>query len=159
MALFGRVKPFRVQPLVHDFAEDCARLHEAAFPHPWDVNEFERMIGDARCLGDAAVETRPRRLVGYVVSRRTLDEAEILTVAVDASVRRQGVGRKILGVHLPRLERHGVGTVFLEVGETNAAALHLYRSLGFEEIGRRQGYYRSAAGQAVTAIAMRRLML
>ncbi len=156
MAIFGRIKAFHVQPLVHDFAEDCARLHAAAFPHPWEVPEFERMIGDRHCLGEAAVESRPRRLVGYVVSRTTLDEAEILTVAVDTAARGHGVGRKILDVHLPRLGRHGVKTIFLEVGETNVPALRLYASLGFAEVGRRHGYYRAKGGQSVTAITMRR---
>ncbi len=158
VAIFGRAKTFHVQPLVHEFAEACARLHEASFPHAWGVPEFERMIGDAQCLGDGAVESQPRRLIGYAVSRRVLDEAEILTVAVDPALRGRGIGRKILRVHLPRLGRHGVGAVFLEVGETNGLALRLYSSLGFEEIGRRQGYYRTPAGGAVTAIVMRYAM-
>ena len=156
--MFRKLKPFHVQPLVQDFAEDCARLHAAGFPHPWSSHEFERLIGAESSFGEAAVESRSRRLLGFVLSRRALDEAEILTVAVDASLRRQGIGRKILDVHLPRLGRLGVKTVFLEVAETNEAALRLYARLGFHEVGRRQGYYRSAAGNPVSAIAMRYLM-
>ncbi len=153
--MFGRPKPFHVQSLVQDFAEDCATLHATAFPHPWSAPEFERLIGAETTFGEAAVETRSRRLLGFVLSRRALDEAEILTVAVDAAARRHGIGRKLLDVHLPRLGRHGVKQVFLEVGETNVAALRLYARLGFVEVGRRQGYYRATAGEPVTAIAMR----
>ena len=79
-------------------------------------------------------------------------------MAVDAAARRHGIGRKLLDVHLPRLGRHGVKQVFLEVGETNMAALRLYKRLGFEEVGRRQGYYRATAGEPVTAIAMRHVI-
>jgi len=36
--------------------------------------------------------------------------------------------------------------VFLEVRASNAAALALYRSAGFREIGVRRGYYQNANG-------------
>ena len=45
-----------------------------------------------------------------------------------------------------RLYREGAAACFLEVNEANAAAVRLYRSLGFEVVGKRKGYYR--AGQA-----------
>lgn len=153
--MFGRLKPFLVQPLVQDFADACARLHAEVFPHPWSSHEFERLIGAASSLGEAAVESRSRRLLGFVLSRCALDEAEILSVAVEPSLQGRGVGRRMLEVHLPRLARHGIRDVFLEVGETNAAALRLYARLGFLEVGRRQGYYRTASGP-MSAIAMRR---
>ena len=35
----------------------------------------------------------------------------------------------------------GVGAVFLEVDENNAAARKLYQRAGFETVGRREGYY------------------
>ena len=155
--MFGKPKPYGVEPLVQDFAESCAHLHAAAFPHGWSSHEFERLIGAETSFGEAAVESRSRRLLGFVLSRRALDEAEILTVAVDAATRGRGIGGKLLEVHLPRLARHGVKLVFLEVGENNLAALHLYGRLGFVEVGRRQGYYRTA-GQPVSAIAMRRVI-
>ena len=153
--MFRRVKPFHVQPLVQDFAEDCAALHATAFPHPWGTPEFDNLIRASASLGEAAVETRTRKLLGFVLSRRALDEAEILTVAVDAAVRGQGVGAKILAVHLPRLGRFGIRTVFLDVGDNNAAALHLYGRLGFREVARRPGYYRTAGGGTTAAIVMR----
>lgn len=153
---FGKPKAFHVQPLVHSFGEDCARIHAQSFPHPWGVHEFERLIGAGNCLGEAAVESRGRRLFGFALSRRALDESEILTVAVDADVRGQGIAGRILDVHLPRLARFGVRTVFLEVAETNIPALRLYRRLGFQAVGKRAGYTRTASGGTVTALTMRR---
>ncbi len=156
MPFFGKAKPFHIQPLVRDFAEDCAALHAAAFPHSWAAPEFEHLIGAETTLGDAAVESRVRRLFGFALSRRALDEAEILTVTVDATLRGQGIAGRILDVHLPRLGRHGATTVFLEVAETNVPALRLYARFGFDTVGRRQGYYRAADGRTVTALTMRR---
>ena len=35
-------------------------------------------------------------------------------------------------------------------------ALRLYQRAGFQEVGRREGYYRDPAGKAVAALVLRR---
>ena len=78
------------------------------------------------------------RLVGVLASRETAPgEREILNLAVDASYRRQGVARALLEHELAGAR----GEWFLEVRESNTAALNLYRSCGFQAVGRREGYY------------------
>lgn len=81
-------------------------------------------------------------VAGYVVTRAMADEGEILNLAVAADQRRRGVGRRLAGTALEQLAASGARTVYLEVRESNAAARRLYGSLGFAEVGRRQGYYR-----------------
>jgi ribosomal-protein-alanine N-acetyltransferase len=53
------------------------------------------------------------------------------------------------------LYRDLVPEIFLEVDEGNAAAVGLYRSLGFVEVGRRKGYYSSGEGPGGTALVLR----
>ena len=155
--MFGWTKPSHVVPLEGDRAEDCARLHATGFPHPWDALDFERLIGAAACFGHAAVETRdPRRVLGFILSRRAADEAEVLTVVVDPASRRGGVAGRLMRANMEALVRQGVKSWFLEVGDTNAPALKLYANLGFAEVGRRQGYYRVPGGQPATALILRR---
>jgi ribosomal-protein-alanine N-acetyltransferase len=45
--------------------------------------------------------------------------------------------------------RQGAGRATLEVASGNAAALALYRSLGFREAGRRPAYYRTGAAALI----------
>lgn len=63
-------------------------------------------------------------------------EWELLNVAVDGAMRRQGVGQELMAA-LP------AGRVFLEVRESNAAAREFYQASGFRVLGKRRGYYQS----------------
>lgn len=154
--MFGRPRPIRLEILDGDQAEACALLHATAFPHPWSATDFERLIGGETAFGEAALPLRGKDLVGFILSRRAADEAEILTVAVDSAWRGQGVARRLLDANMKTLARHGVKSLFLEVGETNTPALRLYAGSGFVEVGRRNGYYRTASGKPATALTLRR---
>lgn len=95
---------------------------------------------------DCAVAVEQGRVTGFLVSRRVApDEREILNVAVDPAQRRKGIARALLASELAR----GPGRWFLEVRASNAAALRLYESAGFEGRGRRPGYYREPAEEAI----------
>jgi ribosomal-protein-alanine N-acetyltransferase len=97
-----------------------------------------------------------RALVGFILARQAADEAEILSIAVDEGVRGRGLGRKLLQRNLRRLAGLGVRAVFLEVGAENAAALSLYRSMGFEQVGQRERYYGDDVTLESTALVLRR---
>jgi len=58
-----------------------------------------------------------RKTIGFAVSRMAADEAEILSIAVDAKHRGRGLSRNLLLTHLGHLAGRGVRTVFLEVEE------------------------------------------
>ena len=84
------------------------------------------------------------------------DEAEILSIAVDAAQRGRGLSRNLLLTHLGHLAGRGVRTVFLEVEENNQPARRLYEWAGFEVVGRRERYYQQPGGEQLNALLMRR---
>jgi ribosomal-protein-alanine N-acetyltransferase len=94
-------------------------------------------------------------MVGFVLLRAVAGEAEILTVAVAHSERGRGLGRLLVEEALRRLYREGAAACFLEVDQANQPAMRLYRSLGFEVIGERKGYYRASGPDEGTALVMR----
>jgi ribosomal-protein-alanine N-acetyltransferase len=91
-----------------------------------------------------------------IIVRRVLDEAEILTLAVDPAWRRQGLGQALVTAAADHLRGDGAARVFLEVNEVNASARRLYQRLGFHSVGRRPGYYRGADGTVSAALLLAR---
>jgi len=144
---------FKVLPAGTPDAEALATLHATAFGRGWSTEEFERLMIERNVVADRAVAGR--RTAGFVISRMAADQAEILSVAVASRDRRRGLARKLLDVHLGRLAGYGVGSVFLEVDEGNAAARRLYAGLRFVQVGRRDRYYTDTDGTG-TALVLRR---
>ena len=148
---------FTIQPIGAERAEDCERLHGASFAFGWSKIDFESYLTDPHVLADGAVAegSRKAELGGFILSRLTPPDSEILTFAVDPARRGAKLGRALLDRHLENLERAGARLVFLEVSDDNAAALKLYARAGFKEIGRRENYYLRANGERHAAVAMR----
>jgi ribosomal-protein-alanine N-acetyltransferase len=144
-------------PLGTEHAARLAAIHATAFAHPWDSHEFERLLADGAVVADGLFlgSGEPS---GFVLSRVVMDEAEILTVAIAPEARGRGNAKPLLRAHLDALARRGALAVHLEVEEGNAPALALYRRFGFEEIGRREGYYRKPDGSKAAALTMRAVL-
>lgn len=158
MSLFQRRIIPDIRPLGAQWARACAAIHAASFAYPWTATEIENLLRQPNVIADAALDAKSTKLYGFVLSRLAADEAEILAIATDPSLRRHGVARTLLGVHLGRLQSAGVKVLFLEVDEQNSAARALYARFGFETAGRREGYYRTRNGSRSSALILRREM-
>lgn len=155
--LFRRRPPFGASRALRPAdAAPCAELHRLNFAHPWSVQEFEALLADPACSGEA-IEAK-FGLGGFALSRRALDEAEVLSIVVDFRLRRRGGGQRLMAAHLARLAALGVKTLFLEVDEQNEAALALYRRQGFVEKGSRKAYYARPDGTRANARVMARAL-
>ena len=143
-----------IEPASQRDAARLAQLHGAAFHRGWGEGEFEVMLTERNTLVHRL--RRGRRIVGFAVSRMAADEAELLSIAIDAAQRGRGLSRNLLLTHLGHLAGRGVRTVFLEVEENNLPARRLYDRAGFAVIGRRERYYQQAGGEQLNALLMRR---
>jgi [ribosomal protein S18]-alanine N-acetyltransferase len=150
---FGGGKPSIETASLRD-APRLAQLHGASFHRGWGEGEFEGMIAERNTLVHRL--RLGRNTVGFAVSRMGADEAEILSIAIDAAYRGRGLSRDLLLTHLGHLAGHGVRRIFLEVEENNAPARRLYERTGFAVVGRRERYYRAPGGEQLNALLMRR---
>ncbi len=88
----------------------------------------------------------------FVIGRRVADQAEILNLVVKQAHRRKGLGRALMSAAVKEFELHSVKSVYLEVRQSNAAAIAFYERLGFAKSGLRKGYYRAPDESAVTML-------
>jgi tRNA threonylcarbamoyl adenosine modification protein YeaZ/ribosomal-protein-alanine acetyltransferase len=138
-------------------AARCAELEAQLFDgdDPWPASAFMSELG-SRHNHYVAARTADK-MVGYAgITRLGLlppHEYEIHTIGVDPAFQGQGIGRRLLDTLLDFADG---GTVYLEVRTDNAAAIALYRSAGFVEVGLRKRYYRASGADAYTMRRERR---
>lgn len=133
----------------------AALHHQGGFARGWEPGECAALLADPLVTADGVFAGATPNPIGFVMSRKAADEAEILSIVVAPSRRGGGFARTLLGAHLARLAATGIAQVFLEVEEGNLPAENLYRHFGFREVGRRKGYYPKPDGGRAAAIAMR----
>lgn len=128
-------------------AEDVAAIEAASFPIPWSRQAFwEEASNEQACYLLAIVDGE---IIGYAGAWLVLDEAQLMNIAVAPRWRGRGVGRGLLTELVARMKARGAVRMTLEVRPSNAPALALYGALGFEDYGRRPGYYRDNGEDAV----------
>jgi ribosomal-protein-alanine N-acetyltransferase len=136
-------------------AEALARLHAEGFYRGWPASDFASYLAGADTPVYVACDAK-RRVAGFLMLRVTMDEVELITIAVDRKWRGKGLGKALLSAAFADLMMTRARRMFLEVAADNAPALSLYRHNGFAEVGRREGYYARADGQPATALVMAR---
>ncbi len=120
-----------------------SEIEKVSFPSPWSLWCFlaEYANSKSTILVAGPPPPDPWDTWGYVIYWVIADEMHILNLAVHPAQRRRGIARALLTAALTRSHEQGAAVVWLEVRPSNTAALALYHSFGFEEIGVRPGYY------------------
>lgn len=147
----SRSPPVLRDAVPDDFARLAAIDRQSNYSS-WTETAFAASFANAQIL---LISCHPSEADGFVVFRVHADESEILNIAVSVEARGRGLGARLLDAALLRAGAMGASACFLEVRESNLAAIALYRSRGFEAIARRSRYYRATHGRE-DAIVMRR---
>ena len=98
------------------------------------------------------------QIVGYGVFSVVASEAHILNIAIHQGYQGDGRGRRLLLHILTLAAEHGADTVLLEVRPSNLAAIHLYESEGFCQVGSRHNYYPARKGREDALIMAKALI-
>ena len=91
--------------------------------------------------------------VGYLLAGFSPPEGELYRVAVLPDMRRTGCGRRLLSELFRIAKERGADALWLEVRESNQAAIALYRAVGFRVVARRENYYRNPCEAALLMTA------
>lgn len=130
-------------------------IEEKAYPFPWSVGNFRDCLkNNYHCL----VHEQDGELLAYAVLMTVLDELHILNFCVNPDWQGKGLGHQWLDTIEQFAQENKIETCFLEVRPSNIAAVKLYLSHGFNEIGVRKGYYPAKIGRE-DAIVMAKTLL
>jgi ribosomal-protein-alanine N-acetyltransferase len=140
--------------------EDVPAAHAidvSSFTLPWPERSFRFEVTDnpaARCW----VAEMDGQVVGMLVLWMIVDEAHIASLATHTEFRRRGIAKQLLVEALDNACSEGARTAFLEVRASNEAARRMYQKFGFEEVGRRERYYKDNNEDAIL-MTLKRLPL
>jgi ribosomal-protein-alanine N-acetyltransferase len=126
-----------------------SEIHRASFSAGWNANAIEELLAVAGTVAFVMPENN-----GFALLRQLGEEAEILTLAVNLSLRRKGMAKRLMDALLIYAHGQGVKRIFLEVRQSNNAALALYGQYGFTVLSRRKNYYHNSDGSSEDAIIM-----
>ena len=118
-------------------------IEASAYQFPWTEQVFRSCLraGYAcRVMLDGA------QVRGYGIMSFAAHEAHLLNLCIDPAWQGRGWGGRLLRHLLQLASVRRAERMFLEVRPSNRAAVRLYESHGFVQVGTRRGYYPAAAG-------------
>ena len=134
----------RMQP--EDLEKVCC-IEKDNFSLPWSEKSFlESMERNDTIFLTALVDGE---IAGYLGCYCIAGTGEITNVAVDSNYRRRGIGQALLKKLFEEGVLHLTEEYFLEVRESNEAAISLYERMGFVKEGIRKGFYEKPVENAV----------
>ena len=131
--------------------EAVVAIETAAFTTPWQAETFRGLLGrDGIVL---LTMTEGVEVIGYAVLWCIVDQGELANIAIAEHRRGEGLGAHLLRSVLDAARDRGVEKLFLEVRESNAAALAMYDRFGFDRVGVRRNYYERPVEDAHVMLA------
>lgn len=117
--------------------DDIYKIEQSSFDEPWSRVSIEAEF--YKDYADVHVYEDNGRVLAYIITWHIMQEAELVTIAVDERYRRHGVGRQLLMYMLDYYKDCNLW--HLEVNCCNSSAISLYESFGFKVNGTIENYY------------------
>lgn len=134
---------FSVVDFSEEFAEMLFEIHNKVMP------ENDKMTRN--CFFDEFNQKtrkyfvsvdKNNKPVGYVGVFDSLDDYNIIGIAVDKNYQKKGIGSMLIKKVIDIAKQNNVKTLSLEVDEKNTTAINFYKNKGFEVTNIRKKYYK-----------------
>lgn len=132
---------FLIRPADPGDVPAISALERVCFSDPWNSSGLLDVVQSETSFGLVGLDSG--QVIGYIMARLSGEEGEILNLAVAPGYRRRGLATALLRAGLVRMFDSGAVEAYLEVRESNSAAIGLYQEHGFRPVGLRPDYYRN----------------
>lgn len=126
-----------------DDVAEIVKIEQACFSTPWSEASVRESLANPASHFYAAYADG--ETAGYLGLQIFSGEGYITNVATLPAFRRRGIAKALL----QQAMQNEMEFITLEVRESNAAAIALYASLGFEKVGVRPRFYREPEENAL----------
>ncbi len=118
---------------------DVANIEKVCFLSPWSYKSIEEQLKNSNAY--YVVYISEQMVVGYAGMYYVCSEGYINNIAVLPEFRGIGIAKKLLCNLINYSNLNKLEFLSLEVRVSNKVAISLYRSSGFEDIGKRRSFY------------------
>ncbi len=118
-------------------------IENQAHSHPWAESIIRK---PANKFSHHYVLVKDDNVIGYFFSQCIVGEASLLNIAVSPVHQKKGYGKTLLLAFIDEMKQIKAQEIWLEVRESNQAAIALYNAVGFNEFDRRYNYYPTKNG-------------
>jgi ribosomal-protein-alanine N-acetyltransferase len=112
---------------------------EHGLPWRWTPQRVGKSMADSS--SNVVVVRQSGELAGFAIMEYEDDEAHLVLLAVHPGQRRKRIGSALISWLETTARTAGIGLIRLETRARNAEAIAFYRTLGFQELELRKGYY------------------
>ena len=137
----------QIKKMQEEHVHGIHEVEKACFSLPWTIDGIcaELKNENARFF----VALKEKKVVGYVGMHDVFSCCYVANVAVLPEFRRMGIAKRLMQEILDYGKKTNAEFLSLEVRQSNVAAISLYESLGFEEVGVRKNFYERPTENAV----------
>ena len=120
------------------------KLNYSMFPNIWEYDVLQDDYNDSKYI----VIKQNEEIYGFAGFRTIFEEMEIMNIVTKLDKRNQGFASNMLSYILRYAHEHEMEKINLEVNENNLPAIKLYKTYGFQTVGKRNKYYKDG-GNAI----------
>ena len=120
------------------------KLNYSMFPNIWEYDVLQDDYNDSKYI----VIKQNEEIYGFAGFRTIFEEMEIMNIVTKVDERNQGFASNMLSYILRYAHNHEMEKINLEVNENNLPAIKLYKTYGFQVVGKRNKYYKDG-GNAI----------
>ena len=134
-----KLKDIKITSMTLEDLNQIANILISDFDDYWnyDILRDELKTENSKYL----VAKMNEEIVGFAGIKVMVNEADIMNIVVKKTYRNQGIGTLLLKKLMDLSRKSNCTSLTLEVMEENYPAIHLYKNLGFTQIGIRKNYY------------------
>jgi len=116
-------------------------IEQKIYPNPWPLKTMQDCLNAGYQCIKGTSESTGDEIICYAFLMIGFEESNLLNISVNPNYQRQAIASRLLH-HLFLLSKiNQAKHMWLEVRESNHAAINLYKKQHFYPIGKRKNYY------------------